>query len=181
MNQTPDTNSWVRIAFVLLGIFAIIMGVWTSIPVVRSLAYIPLEGWNAELAWILVVTLLAPAVMCVCAYILIRYCHHFASRLNAYAACSVPYWERAVYRLLSTFFGILLIALALPELGQVVLNLMSAERFEGQMDLRTSAIALIVRISIQTLFGLYLLLGAPHLIKWQLRRVARAEAQEQMS
>ena len=181
MSQNMNSVSWVRIAFVLIGVLALVMAIKTVDPAVKMLTIGLLEERDSdgELLWVIVATLVAPVVLCICAYIFVRYCHYFAARVAHLSKDRITYWEEAAYRLAFTVAGILLLAFSLPSLGQVVHNLM-ARNFseEYRLHLVASAWAMTIRLSVQTAFGIYLLYGAPHIVKWQTTRIANQDSSE---
>jgi len=90
-------------------------------------------------------------------------------RLGHNADEQIPYWEFAAYRLAFTFAGILIISWALPRLGQVAMNL-TIRNIPLAGPQTGSALNSLLWLIVQCAIGVYLIIGAPYIIKWQTKR-----------
>lgn len=177
MGDKSAKDTWVRIALVLMGVFAAVLAVEQLNPVVNVLAQVPTDGWETSMMWTILGVLVAPIALLICSFVLIRYCHSLAIVVTRPARNKVvPYWEQAAYRLGSTICGILVISWALPRAGQIGFSMAWRQDPEVSAylrpDVERSIWISLVYMGLQTLIGVYLLWGAPHLVKWQLRRIA---------
>jgi len=179
MTEKQNIAPWVRIACVVLGLFAIVRAVEVLHPVINVLSMLPREGFDrTELFWALLGTIPAPSVLLAGGYCLIRYSCYLSTRIAHSADQQLPSWEYAAYRLAFTFAGILVISWALPRLGQVALNLTSRDNPMSE-EMRRSAWNSLLWLVVQSAIGAYLVIGAPHIIKWQTRRSGEAIRQPQ--
>ena len=172
MTNRENTDTWVRIAIVLIGMVAILRGVEVLHPVVNILMMFPREGVEfRELLRALFGTLIAPSVLIFGGCILIRYCQNISVRLCNTPSKPTPYWEYATYRLGFMLCGILAISWALPKLGQVCHNLAIRDNpMSVNLNLRQSAWITLFWLCIQCGIGGYLIAGSPNIIKWQMKR-----------
>ncbi|MHC4155705.1 MAG: hypothetical protein ACYST6_12390 [Planctomycetota bacterium] len=173
MTNRENIDTWARAAVVLIGVVAIVRGVEMLDPVVHILSLFAKEPEQIpELFWALVATVVAPGVLFYCGYLLIRYCQTISARLCNTAGKPGPYWEYAAYRLGFMLCGILVISWALPRLGQVCHNLAIRGDLVGEHReyLRQSAWVMLLWAFIQCAIGVYLIIGSPHIIKWQMKR-----------
>ena len=174
--DTNDSGSqagaWFRLAWALVGAFAIVRGVETLQPSLEMLPLMWVLRLETEpLHWIILEALAAPALLFASGFLLIRYCDSLASRFGGAAAENVPDWEPRAYRLAFTACGVLALSWALPKLGQVASNLAFGLVGRTEYDsMRRSGWILAVWMAVQCAAGTYLLLGAPHIVKWQVRR-----------
>ena len=170
MTDKCNVNTWVRIVFVFLGAIAILRGVEELTPLVNILSMLPREGIDfRELLWASIGTIVAPTVLIVGGYQLIRRCQILTERLCKAHDKPIPYWEYAAYRLGFTLCGILVISWALPKLGQIFLNFSMRDNPMNENLIR-SAFNMLIWLVMQSGIGIYLILGAPHIIRWQVKR-----------
>ncbi len=177
--KKPD-SSLVRVGCVVLGGFAILKAFELLNPAVNMLSMLPRGGTNwYELLWAVVGTAIVPALLAATGLRLIRHADDLAARISECHDVPVPQWEYAAYRLAATFCGILVLGWSAPRLGNLVHNwyLTSSSSVEGYPpDIASSMVRQIpmqiIWTAVQFTMGLYLLLGAPHLVRWQLRRAA---------
>jgi len=176
MGADIEQNTWVRIVLVLTGVVALVLAFNKLGPVVTLLSNISRNKLPDEgLFQAFVIALLTPLPLLITAYLLVRYCDYFATRICGACTDAAPHWEQAAYRLGSTLAGLLVLSWALPRFAAVIINMCTATQ-EGvppewyNESIRGAWIALVYAL-LQSLFAVYLLLGAPHLVKWQMRRI----------
>ena len=82
----------------------------------------------------------------------------------------------AIYQVTMSVAGIVVLAWALPKLAQVAVNLSITHHdpsWKEEIIRRTWPI--LVGFVLQTILGVYLLFGAPHLSRWQVQRIEAAQ------
>ena len=172
MTNRENTDTWVRAAIVLLGMIAILRGVEVLHSAVNILTMFSREGVDfRELSGAFIGTIIAPSVLIFGGCYLIRNCQNISARFCNTPGTPAPYWEYAAYRLGFMLCGILAISWALPKLGQVFHNLAVNDSWVAQKwNTRRSAWVTLFWLSIQCGMGVYLIVGSPSIIKWQMKR-----------
>lgn len=173
MSDKAKIGAWVRAGFVLLGAFAIVLAVELVNPVINVLAFSLAEDSHhegRELFAVLIGTIVAPGALFGCGYYLIRNCSLLSKRLLKVDNETIPYWEYAAYRLGFTLVGILYLSWILPVLGVIASNLALGNDFSMAEQYRRDAWVNLVWFGVQGAIGVYLVVGAPHIIRWQAKR-----------
>ena len=177
MTKEQEIAPWVRAAWVAIGVFAMVRAVEVLHPAINMLAMLANKGMNYDvILWGLVGSLPAPTVLLVGGYCLIRHSPYLTMWATRKADQQIPYGEYAAYRLAFTLAGILTISWALPRLGEVTVNLASQDSPFGE-EYRRSAWNTLLWLVVQCGIGAYLIIGAPHIIRWQHGRSDRAMSQ----
>jgi hypothetical protein len=179
MEKTKKVTRSVRTAFVFLGVIAVVCGITLLNPIRHILSMLTNEAPfdYTELFWNFVGSIPAPTVLFIGGLCLIRYSNYLSVRLSRNADDKIPYWEFAAYRLAFTFAGILIISWALPRLGQVAVDF-AVRNIPLVGPQAGSSLNSLFWLSFQCAFGAYLIIGAPHNIKWQTHRTNQTAEKE---
>jgi hypothetical protein len=184
MTNNVGTQTWVRMGCVGLGVFAILQGVillQKGIAAISSISALSESFSMHILQWILLLLANAagPIALLAMGYLLIRHAPHLAVRLQRTSMYATPYWEPLVYKLVLAISGIVALTWGLSHFGEAVMNyiILSQAKYSRsdsmiyyQTQQRFMVWGNFIRGVIQILIGGYLLLGAPRLVKWQIRR-----------
>jgi len=173
--QVNSTSTiWMRNGLLLIGIYVIIETVVMLNPLWSTVAELATAMMrNDNFLWGPIIMLL-----CVVAYLglgvyLIRQSHVItADNFDDYETKTT--WEPVAYKLIATLCGVLILASTLPLLGPVLsFIIMSIGEGNNKAILGIFAIATLFAVSIG--IGIYLALGAPHLVKWRIKRPLKEE------
>lgn len=168
-----DNNStstiWMRNGLILIGIYAIVEAIIQLTPTMSILANMQPYGiLHRETGWALLGYFGAPTVLVILGMFLIWNSHKItAYNFDDYETKTT--WEPIVYKLTSTFCGILIFAFSLPQLGGFASSLAYWLYINKGVDGLTCLINA-AWILIQIGFGFYLFYGAPHIVRWQIKR-----------
>ena len=173
MEQTSRNNSWVRIALVLLGIYAALKAVWGLDPIIKHMVMnFPRSGEQARVFILASCGLLAtPIALLACGGVLIRWCDRIAGRINPSSGELVAGLEKAAYTIASTFCGIMVLSSSIPNLAAIAVNMCisgAPDTIKDSLSRHNWTVG--VYTLLQTAIGAYLLIGAPRIVKWQMAR-----------
>ena len=181
MNIDRDTFALpvIRFGFVVSGILAIYLAINNFLPNLTAMSMVTLLDSKSEAWSFLISTTIAPAILTILAFVLIRYSDNLARRLVPDAVVGMPEFESSLYRVVFTGCGVLVLSWALPRIAQVLSNIfmMHGDSVPNNMhrQLTESNWISIIYFCLQSAIGLYLIVGAPHLVKWQVNRSRRGK------
>lgn len=177
MTEHSLNETATRAGFVVIGVFSALLAIFEITPVLAVIARGSPDHFGFDDIPLLAAVLVVPSLLFLCSFTLIRYSPSFAASLLRSSQPTPPYWEQAAYRLGSTFCGVLVISWALPKATAIAANVITMNTTDMPSDLfadgprMTWVMAL--HFIIQAMIGVYLFVGAPRLMKWQ---VSRCEA-----
>ena len=164
----------IRFGFVVAGIIAIYTSINDFLPHLTIMMQTSYSGsFFEEFTFYLPVTI-APLCMLALAFVLIRYCDFFARKILPVEAIDLPKFEAAIYRVAFTGCGVLVLSWALPTAVLILTNftMLSADQIPSEWEqfVSQSTWPQLVYFGVQTALAVYLIVGAPHFVKWQVAR-----------
>ncbi|MEM7457609.1 MAG: hypothetical protein AAF456_24985 [Planctomycetota bacterium] len=180
-NQDSIALPLIRFGFISAGILALYISIADFIPNIVGLSMLALLEPVPDQISFLVSVAIAPCILLFLAYKLIRNSDQLARKLVPEGSNDVSTIEAAIYRVILTACGVVVLSWALPQIGQVLSNIIVTQQEDYPPEFRgmltESNWGGIVYFCIQSAIGAYLIWGAPHLVKWQVDR-AHGEAGE---
>lgn len=129
-------------------------------------------GSIADHAWPLICYFSAPVSLFIVGFILVRRSHVITVRVFEMDECQTMRWEPAAYKLVATFSGLLILGWSLPRLGEFVYFVIKDQYIDPLevSELVFPVLPMFIWFGLQIVFAIYLLFGAPHIVRWQLDR-----------
>ncbi len=169
----------IRFGFVFSGILALYISIANFLPNLTAMSMITLlESTSESLSFLLSATI-APALLLILAFVMIRFSDRFARQILPTESVEIPVFESAIYRVAFTACGVLVLSWAIPRIGQILSNVvaMNSNAFPDDMNagMTESNWPSLIYFCIQSTIAGYLIWGAPHLVKWQVARSRNGE------
>jgi len=125
MNINRETNALpiIRFGFVLAGILAFYISIANFLPNLTAMSMVTMLDSRSESVSFLVSATIAPAILLILSFVMIRFSDRFSRKLLPDESLGVPAFESAIYRVAFTVCGVLVLSWALPRIGQILSNL----------------------------------------------------------
>ncbi len=116
MNINRDTLALplIRFGFVFSGILAFYISIANFLPNLTAMSMVTMLDSASESVSFLVSATIAPIILLVLAFVLIRSSDRFARKLLPDDTLGIPTFESAIYRVAFTVCGVLVLSWALP-------------------------------------------------------------------
>jgi len=167
-----DSSVWVRNSLILLGIFSIARAASLMTSPINQLSTMLTYGSFSDHMWPIICYFSAPVTLFIIGFILVRRSHVITARAFEMGESKFMRWEPAAYKLVATFSGLLILGWSLPKLGDFVYYVARDQYFDPMEVPRLvfPVLPMFLWFGVQISFAIYLLFGAPHIVRWQLDR-----------
>ena len=181
MNINRETHALplIRFGFVFAGILAFYLSIANFLPNLAAMAMVTMLDSTSESISFLFSATIAPITLLILAFVMIRFSDRFARRLLPDDTVEIPIFESAIYRVAFTTCGVLVLSWALPRIGQILSNIavMKSKTLPNEMhtEFTESNWISLIYFCLQSAIAVYLIWGAPNLVKWQVQRCHNGE------
>ena len=169
----------IRFGFVFAGILAFYISIANFLPNLTAMSMVTMLDSTAESLSFLLSATIAPVLLLILALVMIRFSDRFAHKLLPTESVGFPTFESAIYRVAFTVCGVLVLSWALPRIAQILSNIavMKSDTLPNDMhaELTQSNWISLIYFCLQSAIAVYLIWGAPHLVKWQVNRSSNGQ------
>jgi len=172
-----NASVWVRNGLILLGVYSMIEGIVLFDTIGQTVSDINSDSIDREQKiFMLLSDLVIPFILFFLGFYLIRQSHVITAWNFSEEEVEVKSWEPAAYKLGMTLAAIFLLSWTFPEFGYLV-YIIACNISNGSIYGSLPYICTAIWFLVLTAFAVYLLYGAPHIVRWQLRRGKSSEAE----
>ncbi len=176
MNGSEKASAITRAGVVVMGVAAIVAGIYMLRPLIMQISLLHSPGSMDKGALIFLFTcLLGPAILISTGIVFLQKADHIAAKYFSVYCSDI---ERTIYRIAFFVIGLFLFISAITHGLQLIVNLSCIYLKSGfPLEGRTGSMIWphLVRSLIDLIFGIYLVLGAPSLFGWHLKRCAKID------
>ena len=170
----------IRFGFVFAGILAFYISIANFLPNLTAMSMVTMLESRAESLSFMLSATIAPILLLTISFVMIRFSARFANKLLPSESVESQTLEAAIYRVAFTVSGVLVLSWALPRIAQILSNI-AAMKFDAvpenmHADLTESNWISLIYFCIQCGIAVYLIWGAPHLVKWQVNRSSNSQS-----